>query len=108
MASEDSVKHFLEWSLSLLAFVIHRIGNLDDSREPLLCSMRPRFEETYSLSETGVIFLPCGIHHIPLKERNDLFRDRASRRDGINQHVGISLLGKDTTCLEDLARELKQ
>ena len=107
MASEDSVKNFLEWSLSLLAFMVHLIGKPDNSRESLLGLMGAFFEEPQRLTKPFVVFLPRRKDHIPIQKRNDLFRNRSSRRDGVDQHIRIPVFWENTTGLENFRCDLE-
>src|SRR5215470_8455704 len=75
---------------------------------PYSCPVLASLEEADRLCEQCVVaFLP-GERHIAFQKRDDLLRDGLPRRDGIHQHVWVSLLRKDTTGLEDFACELEE
>ena len=70
--------------------------------------MLTSFEEADGLREQCVVsFLP-GERHVGFQKRDDLLRDGPPGRDGVHQHVGVSLFRKDATGLEDFARELEE
>jgi hypothetical protein len=108
MASEDSVEHMLERALPLLAVRVHRVGELDDLRQPFGGAMGAGLVEIHDHHEAREVAHARREAHVALQERNDPLSQQRTRIDRVDQHGLVPWLGRDAPALELLDGHLEQ
>jgi hypothetical protein len=95
MASEDSVEHMLERALPLLAVRVHRVGELDDLRQPFRGPMSAGLIQIHDHHEAREVAHSRGEAHVALQERNDPLSQQRTRMDRVDQDGLVPGLGRD-------------
>ena len=108
MASEDSVDDVVQTSLTLLPVVIHGVREPDDFHQPLGGVVDFSLEEPDRSDVPGDVVSSSGEFEVPLQKRHDFFRNRAPRRDRVNEHVGVPGFRMDRSRLEEVLREFEK
>src|SRR5437588_8032153 len=102
MASEDCVEDLVDRAATLLAFVMYRISDLHDGRQPRRAAVQPELEQMHRIREELVIDAARRESHVLPHEREYIRRDLCTRLDRVHKDVRIPWLWPDPSALKDL------
>ncbi len=95
MASEDSVQDLIDRATPLLAFLVHRVCDLHDGRQPGRPAMQAPLEEMHRIFEQVDVATSRREAHISPHERQYVRLEVLTRVDRVDEHVGIAWLRPD-------------